>query len=79
MLVAAALSASLLAPSPIEAAAADAGSSIPIEITADQLVTLRSDSVSLAVVIRDLCAKANVKLRGFEAPDRMVSASYALQ
>jgi len=58
------------------ARAADDDTSLAIEIDDKQLVTMSTQTASLASVIRQLCTKAGVTLRGFEAADRPVAAAY---
>lgn len=74
VLVAAAVLASSLLAAP--SIAADGAASVAIEITDDQLVTLNTPPISLAAIVRELCTKAKVELRGFEAADRPVTATY---
>ncbi len=64
---------SLIATSPH---AAEGDADLAIEIDDQQLVTMSTQTASLASVIRELCARAGVTLRGFEAPDRPVAAAY---
>jgi hypothetical protein len=61
----------------VDAALAQSGEAgDAIEIDAGQLVTLDTKATSLSTLVRELCTKAGVKLRGFEAPDRPVTATY---
>jgi hypothetical protein len=63
----------LLATSP---RAAEDDNDLGIEIDDQQLVTMSTQTASLALVISQLCSKAGVTLRGFDAPDRPVAAAY---
>jgi hypothetical protein len=47
-----------------------------IASTPGQVVTVRGDFPSLAGVVEDLCRKAGVELRGYEAGDRAVRVRY---
>ena len=61
----------------VDAALAETGDAgVAIEIDAAQRVTLDTKATSLSTLVRELCTKAGVKLRGFEAPDRPVTATY---
>ena len=51
-------------------------STLAIEMTEGQLVTLDTRATSLGTLVRALCTKAGVQLRGFEAPDRPIAATY---
>ena len=61
----------------VNAALAETGDAgIAIQIDEGQRVTLDTKATSLAALVRELCTKAGVKLRAFEAPDRPVTATY---
>jgi hypothetical protein len=64
----------LLVATSSRAAENDAG--LAIEIDDKQLVTMSTQTASLASIVRQLCTKAGVTLRGFEAADRPVAAVY---
>lgn len=58
------------------ARAAEDEADLDIQVDDKQLVTMSTQTASLSAVVRQLCAKANVTMRGFEAPDRPVAAAY---
>jgi hypothetical protein len=64
----------MLVTTPARAAENDAD--LGIEVDDKQLVTMSTQTASLATVVRQLCEKAGVTMRGYEAPDRPVAAAY---
>jgi hypothetical protein len=53
-----------------------ADSGLAIEVKDGQLLTVQGQTNSLATLLADVCAKAGVAFRGFEAGDRPITISY---
>jgi hypothetical protein len=62
------------ASSPLSASGASSG--LVIEIDESQRVSVQGQAPSLATLVAEVCARAGVTLRGYEARDRPISVAY---